>query len=126
MHRFAKVGTISKRPAHRFKDLKKGDFIDLNPTNRHPGWRVGEIRRLDPKSGQVQVVYEHQDKNFLYWAHLDNKEEIAEFTSKSGTDQDLQNQIASQIASQNAAHGLSESQEIQMGNQKDDQMATFE
>ena len=83
MHRFAKAGTISKRPANRFKDLKKGDFIHLNPA-RFPGWRIGKIRRLDPKSGQVQVVYEYADIGFLYWAHVDNKEEIAEFTSKSG------------------------------------------
>ena len=83
IHRFAKAGSISKRPAHRFKDLRKGDFIDINPSIRHPGWRVGDIRRIDPKSGQVQVAYEYQDKNLLYWAHLDNKEEIAEFTSKT-------------------------------------------
>ena len=114
MHRFAEAGTISKRPAHRFKDLKKGDFIDLNPTNRHPGWRVGEIRRLDPKSGQVQVVYEYQDKNFLYWAHLDNKEEIAEFTSKSGTDQDMQQQYLDAIQS---AHSRSQTQQARKGGQ---------
>eukprot|EP00486_Rosalina_sp_Unknown_P003695 CAMPEP_0201577096 /NCGR_PEP_ID=MMETSP0190_2-20130828/23310_1 /ASSEMBLY_ACC=CAM_ASM_000263 /TAXON_ID=37353 /ORGANISM="Rosalina sp." /LENGTH=715 /DNA_ID=CAMNT_0048008757 /DNA_START=120 /DNA_END=2264 /DNA_ORIENTATION=- len=85
IHRFAKAGSISKRPAHRFKQLKKGDYVDINPTQRHPGWKCGEIRRLDQKSGQVQVVYESADKNYLYWAHLDNKFEIAEFTSKSGT-----------------------------------------
>ena len=85
IHRFAKAGSISKRPAHRFKQLKKGDYVDINPTQRHPGWKCGEIRRLDQKSGQVQVVYESADKNYLYWAHLDHKEEIAEFTSKSGT-----------------------------------------
>ena len=85
IHRFAKAGSISKRPAHRFKQLKKGDYVDINPTQRHPGWKCGEIRRLDQKSGQVQVVYESADKNYLYWAHLDNKHEIAEFTSRSGT-----------------------------------------
>merc|ERR1712013_964553 len=75
----------SKRQSHRFHDLKKGDYVDLNPSQRHPGWKCGEIRRLDQKSGQVQVVYESMDKNYLYWAHLDNEQEIAEFTSKSGT-----------------------------------------
>jgi len=85
IHRFAAPGSISKRPAHRFEHLKKGDYVDINPTQRHPGWKCGEIRRLDQKSGQVQVVYESMDKNYLYWAHLDNTAEIAEFTSQSGT-----------------------------------------
>ena len=85
IHRFAVAGSISKRRAHRFEHLKKGDYVDINPTQRHPGWKCGEIRRLDQKSGQVQVVYESMDKNYLYWAHLDNIAEIAEFTSKSGT-----------------------------------------
>ena len=92
-YKFVKAGSISKRPAHRFKDLKKGDFIDINPINRHPGWRVGEIRRFSKKSGQVQVVYEYQNKNFFYWAHLDNEQEIALFASKSGTNHDMQNDI---------------------------------
>ena len=77
--RFAEVGTISTRQAHRFTNLTKGDFIDINPTCRHPGWRAGEIRRFTPKSGQVQVIYEYQDKNFLYWVHLDNKQEVSQF-----------------------------------------------
>jgi len=84
IHRFAAAGSISKRPSHRFSELKKGDYVDINPSQRHPGWKCGEIRRLDQKSGQVQVVYECGDKNYLYWAHLDNLNEIAEFTSKSG------------------------------------------
>ena len=82
-HRFAVAGSISKRPANRFAALKRGDYVDINPTQRHPGWKCGEIRRLDQKSGQVQVVYEFGDKNYLYWAHRDNEAEIAEFTSKA-------------------------------------------
>ena len=85
IHRFAVAGSISKRGAHRFEHLKKGDYIDINPIPRHPGWTHGEIRRLDRTSGQVQVVYEAMDKNYVYWTHLDNEAEIAEFTSKSGT-----------------------------------------
>eukprot|EP00483_Globobulimina_turgida_P000629 UN00629 len=85
LHRFAKPGTISKRPSHRFRYLKEGDYVDINPIQRHPGWKWGVIRRLDDKSGQVNVVYDSADKNYLYWAHLDNKSEIAEFTRMAGT-----------------------------------------
>ena len=82
---FAQAGSISKPPAHRFTDLKKGDFMDINPSNKHLGRCVREIRRLGPKSGQVQVVCEYQDRNFLYCAHLDNEEEIAKCRSKTGS-----------------------------------------
>merc|ERR1712129_514107 len=93
IHRFAKAGSISKRPAHRFNELKKSDYVDINPSQRHPGWKCGEIRRLDQKSGQVQVVYECAEKNYLYWAHLDNKSEIAEFPTMSGLNQANQQQL---------------------------------
>eukprot|EP01084_Bolivina_argentea_P187625 323135_1 len=91
VQKFAKAETISKRPAHRFKKLKKGDYVDVNPTNRHPGWKCGEIRRVDKHpitqtliSGQIQMLYEHNDKNYLYWAHADDRSEIAEFTTMTG------------------------------------------
>jgi len=112
IHRFAVAGSISKRPAHRFGHLKKGDFIDINPTQRHPGWKCGEIRRLDQKSGQVQVVYESMDKNYLYWAHLDNAAEIAEFTSKSGTVHATQVELQSGLKGDGAGgggHGMQQS-----------------
>ena len=85
LYRFAKAGSISRRPAHRFKELKEGDYVDINPLLKHPGWKCAEIRKTDKTSGQIQVVYEEHDKNYLYWTHLDNCREIAEFTSKSGT-----------------------------------------
>ena len=85
LHRYAAAGSISKRQRHRFRDLKKGDYVDVNPSQRHPGWKCGEIRKVDSKSGQVQVGYESQGKTYLYWAHIDNAAEIAEFRSKSGT-----------------------------------------
>ena len=65
IHRFAKAGTISRRVAHRFKHLKKGYYIDINPTKRHPGWRYGQIKRFDKKSGQVHVKYELAGKHYL-------------------------------------------------------------
>ncbi|ETO03202.1 hypothetical protein RFI_34208, partial [Reticulomyxa filosa] len=52
IERFAKARTISARQAHRFEHLKKGDFADINPKMRHPGWVAGEIRRKDKHSGQ--------------------------------------------------------------------------
>ena len=84
LHRFAKARSISNRPAHRFKDLKKGDYIDINPTIRHSGWKSGKIQELDKESGQFEVVYTFDDEKFLYWSHLDNKQEVAEFASKTG------------------------------------------
>merc|ERR1712176_788736 len=120
IHRFAAPGSISKRASHRFKTLKKGDYVDINPTQRHPGWKCGEIRRLDQKSGQVQVVYECLDKNYLYWAHLDNFEEIAEFTSKSGTMHTTQIDI---IKKQEKVEKVEVVEQI---NQVQDEMEAFE
>merc|ERR1719445_2137591 len=40
LHRFAAPRSISRRPAHRFNDLKIGDFICINSAHRHPGWKV--------------------------------------------------------------------------------------
>ena len=82
-YRFAQAYSVSNRPAHRFKNIKKGDFIDVNPIGRHPGWRVGQVTKLHPKSGQAQVVYEYNELNYLYWGHLDNEQVFASFTSKT-------------------------------------------
>merc|ERR1712228_672672 len=90
IHRFADAGSISKRPAHRFTNLKIGDMIDINPKYQHRGWKQGHIERMNGESGQVQVAYECRGKYYLYWAHLDNKQEIAEFQSKSKDGNDLQ------------------------------------
>ena len=65
LHRFAKPESISKRPAHRFKQLKKGANIDINPTQIPSGWKSGEIRRLDQFSGQVQVAYKSGNNTYF-------------------------------------------------------------
>lgn len=57
LHRFALPKSISSRSAHKWKNLEVGLFVDVNPIIRHPGWKIGEIRRIDHKSGQVQVIY---------------------------------------------------------------------
>lgn len=56
LQRFAKPESISKRPAHRLQDLKVGDYIDIFPAQRHPGWRPAEIKQIDESSGQIQVI----------------------------------------------------------------------
>ena len=82
--RFAKAGSISKRPAHRFKRLKKGDYVDINPIRFFmPGWKSGEI--LSRFNGQVQVGFQCAGRSYIYGSHLDNGYEIAEFASRSGT-----------------------------------------
>ena len=63
--------------------MKVRDYIDINPVHRHPGWRFGQIRRVDKYSGQVQVVYKEGGSEYLYWVHLNNPEEAAPFMSKA-------------------------------------------
>ena len=46
-NRFAKAGSISRRPAHRLKNINPYRWVDLNPLVRHPGWCIGEVRKLD-------------------------------------------------------------------------------
>eukprot|EP01084_Bolivina_argentea_P292472 502805_1 len=83
LYRFAKAGSISRRPAHIFTDLKKYSFVKINPKREHSGWTDGQIKRLDTTSGQVLVAYQHQVKHQLhcsYWTHLDDISEISEST----------------------------------------------
>eukprot|EP01084_Bolivina_argentea_P081817 148134_1 len=85
IYRFALAGSISKRKTHRFTQLTVGDYIDINPTHKYPKWVRGKISRLDENSGQVQVVYKCviSGKNNLYWVHLDDINEVAQFGTKS-------------------------------------------
>ena len=85
LHRFAAPKSISKRPAHRFKDLKEKDLIDIQPFTRFPaaGWKPGEISAFDEESGQIQVWYDQKGKRYLQWAHPDDPTKVAEFRSKS-------------------------------------------
>ena len=92
--RFAECRSISREPNTRFKDPKIRDYLDINPIQRHRGWRVGQIRRRDKYSGQVQVVYKEEGQEFLYWAHLNNPEEIAPFMTLAAETIALQQKIA--------------------------------
>ena len=69
-------------PNTRFPQLKIRDYVDINPLERHPGWRPGQIQRMDKYSGQSQIVYKDEGQEFLYWSHLHNPEEIAPFMTK--------------------------------------------
>ena len=40
--------------------------MPLFESQEHPGWKSGEIRRLDNKSGQVLVAYEYDDREPFY------------------------------------------------------------
>ena len=82
--RFAPIGSISKRPAHRLTTLKVNDLVDINPLWKHPGWKYGRIRKFDTKSrGQIQVSYQCDDVEYRYWTHLDNELEIAEYRTRA-------------------------------------------
>ena len=54
IHRFAKPGSISRRPAHRFKNLKNEDIIDILWDDGE--WRAGTVSHFDGQSGQIKVV----------------------------------------------------------------------
>ena len=84
-YRFAVAGSIYNRIAHGLTKLKKGSFIDVNPIWRHPGWKHAQIKRLI--TNQIQVVYRYGGLNYLYWTHVDNPAEVAEFTSMAMRDQ---------------------------------------
>jgi len=93
-HRFARPRSVSRRPNTRFGDLKIRDYVDINPVQRHLGWRVGQIRRMDKYSGQAQIVYKEEGQEFLYWAHLNNPREIAPFMTRAAETIALQQKIA--------------------------------
>eukprot|EP01083_Nonionella_stella_P101768 288818_1 len=85
LHRFASAGSISQRPSHHahFNSLRKGDHVDINPSQKHVDWKDGIIHRFDQHSGQVQVRYQakYHQQDQLHWTHLDNVDEIAPFAT---------------------------------------------
>ena len=68
-------------PSHSFSSLAINDYVDINPhCNGHRGWKNGKIIKLDCHSSQIKVVYHHEGdgKNYSFWVHLMNKDEVAE------------------------------------------------
>ncbi|ETO34368.1 HECT-domain (ubiquitin-transferase) [Reticulomyxa filosa] len=83
LNRFAVAESISHKPNTRLQQLQVGSYVDINPILRHPGWKTGQIRRMDKHSGQVQVLYKESTQEFLCWTHLNNPQEIAPFMTKT-------------------------------------------
>lgn len=108
-HRFAKAGSISKRPAHRLHSLDKGDCVDIcidpnaNKDETNLGWKTGRINNFDSKSGQVQIVYNDDitDSNHLCWVHLDCVDKIEAFGTKV-CKEDSQDAIIEALSMKNA------------------------
>eukprot|EP01083_Nonionella_stella_P232356 819790_1 len=83
VYKFGRYHTISKRKAHRHTNLIELDYIDINTSYNHGGWRYGEINELDDISGQVQVGYLDDDDEYQeLWTHLDNEDEVAAVGTK--------------------------------------------
>eukprot|EP01083_Nonionella_stella_P114120 337067_1 len=57
--RLASPGSISLRPAHRFKSLKRNDYMDINPVHKDPGWTAAKVKFWDKTnlSGKICFVY---------------------------------------------------------------------
>eukprot|EP01083_Nonionella_stella_P129292 392305_1 len=84
IHRFAAYESITKRTLRRFTDLRVGDYLDVNPVHAHKGWKFGEIVSFDTHhSAQTKVKYNCGNKEYEYWVHMDNEEEVALATSKT-------------------------------------------
>eukprot|EP01084_Bolivina_argentea_P284792 488185_1 len=83
LYRFAKPKSISKRLAHRFENIKQGDYINVNPI-RHPEWKIGQVKSISTSAGQIQFSYQiaSSGTHFLCWAHVDDINEVAEFKPK--------------------------------------------
>ena len=80
-NKFAPAGSISKRRQHRYPSLRKRDYILINPTLTHPGWKLGKIMGTDRvcgsgNLGQVYVRYKYDKQYWYYWTHLDDETEV--------------------------------------------------
>ena len=82
-HRFSKAKSISKRPAHRYKTLRKGDMIYFKPIYIFIVNGNGVEFRIHQHSGQIEVIYEHHGRNHFYWSHLDHTDEIKDVSYKT-------------------------------------------
>ncbi|ETO26648.1 hypothetical protein RFI_10485 [Reticulomyxa filosa] len=99
-------------PNTRFPDIEVNDFIDIYPLT-HPGWKIGQICRMDSASGQVQVMYNLHGQSFLYWTHLNNVDEVAPFMTKveeTGPNSDQAQSQQQQSKSKSQSQSQSKSQ----------------
>eukprot|EP01083_Nonionella_stella_P096508 271355_1 len=75
LYKFARYNSISDRRSHRLLKVKEGDLVDINPI-RHKGWKIGQIKELDPDSGQLKIAYRLDEYCHYVWTHIDNTNEI--------------------------------------------------
>lgn len=54
-HRYAKAGSISMRPAHRFKNLPGLQKRDILEVFHRDQWRNAKVIAFDGRSGQIHV-----------------------------------------------------------------------
>ncbi len=79
MYQLQKYKSVSSGMSHRLKNLKIGDWIDINPIYIDPGWKPGQIKNV--YNGQIHVAFMDSvtKRDILYWVHLDNEIECKEF-----------------------------------------------
>eukprot|EP01084_Bolivina_argentea_P261503 441940_1 len=75
-NRFVKAYQMSSRKANRLTEVKKGDFVNINPLHTNPQhkWQCGKI--TNTYAGHVRVEYIFHGQKYFYWVHLDNECEI--------------------------------------------------
>eukprot|EP00485_Elphidium_margaritaceum_P017531 CAMPEP_0202732442 /NCGR_PEP_ID=MMETSP1385-20130828/187659_1 /ASSEMBLY_ACC=CAM_ASM_000861 /TAXON_ID=933848 /ORGANISM="Elphidium margaritaceum" /LENGTH=1525 /DNA_ID=CAMNT_0049398755 /DNA_START=6 /DNA_END=4583 /DNA_ORIENTATION=+ len=88
-HRLALAKSVClkkiRSPSHAFAHLNINDYVDVRPTlNGHDEWYNAKIIKRDKHSSQMKVVYHHpvDHKNYSFWVHLLNGNEVAEFRSR--------------------------------------------
>ena len=90
--RFCRAGTISTRRIYRSEFREQSDLRNVSVQCRlarywfesHPNvecsdynlWRAATIKRVDKHSGQCQLVVRIGSKDYLWWTHLDSKQEV--------------------------------------------------
>lgn len=73
---FAKPSSISKRGAHRFRDIQVNDLIMVRPRNNENQWFKGWIDKIDDESAQILIKYVDDSETKSWWSHLDDFNEI--------------------------------------------------
>eukprot|EP01084_Bolivina_argentea_P166495 289042_1 len=80
LQQFAFKDSISRRPGHRLRHLKLGDYLDIKPCSTI-GWVPGQIISIPFQhhlgtSGGIKVAFERKDGlHSFVWVRLDNESE---------------------------------------------------
>lgn len=88
LSKFYKVGSVSQK-SQTTNQYARREWVSVNPKfRRDSGWRFGRVKKIDPGSGQVCIVYVGKQADELHhklhycWVHMDNDEEITKFGDK--------------------------------------------